>query len=57
MFNILSHQGDANQKKTLRSHLTPSKTQMTADAGKALEQGKHSSITGGKTNLSQLGYS
>jgi hypothetical protein len=49
MFNILSHQGNANQDKF---HLTPVrmakiKTQVTADAGKDVEKEEHSSISGG----------
>jgi hypothetical protein len=49
MFNILSHQGNANQDKF---HLTPVrmakiKTQVTADAGEDVEKEGHSSIAGG----------
>jgi hypothetical protein len=51
MFNILSHQEDANQNnKDSTSHQTAwlrSKTQVTADAGEDLEKEEHSSIAGG----------
>ena len=49
MFNILSHQGNANQT-TLRFHLTPVRmakiTQVIADAGEDVEKEEHSSIPG-----------
>jgi len=51
MFNILTHQGNANQK-TPRFHLTPVrmtkiKIQVTADAEEDVEKEEHSSIVGG----------
>jgi hypothetical protein len=51
MFNILTHQGNANQR-TPRFHLTPVrmakiKNSVTADAGEDMEKEKHSSIVGG----------
>jgi hypothetical protein len=51
MFNILSHQGNANLT-TLRFHLhlsewLRSKTQVTADVGKDVEKEEHSSAAGG----------
>jgi hypothetical protein len=55
MFNILSHQGNANQSP-LTFHLTPVrmakvKPQVTADAGKDVEKQEHSSIAGGNASL------
>jgi hypothetical protein len=64
-FNILSHQGNTNQndleilsytvritmvtnKQTNKQTKTP---QVTAHAGEDVEQGEHSSIAGGSTNL------
>ena len=51
MFNILNHQGNANQNNPeIPSHQSEwlrSKIQVTADAGEDVENGKHSSIVGG----------
>jgi hypothetical protein len=50
MFNILSHQGNANQNNPeIPPHTSQngrSKTQMTADAGEDVEKEEHSSIVG-----------
>jgi hypothetical protein len=51
MFNILNHQGNANQNN-LRFHLTPVrmakiKIQVTSDAGEDVEKEEHSSIVSG----------
>jgi hypothetical protein len=49
MFNILSHQANANQPwdSTLhQSEWLRLKTQMTADTGKDVEEEEHSSIAG-----------
>jgi hypothetical protein len=52
MFNILSHQGNANQSKPeIPPHLTPVrmtkiKTQVTADVGEDMEKEECSSIVG-----------
>ena len=56
MFNIPSHQGNANQT-TLRFYLTPVrmakiKIQVTADAGEDTEKEEHSSIAGGTESWS-----
>jgi hypothetical protein len=57
MFNILNHQGNANQKtktKTKNSHQSEwlrSKIQVTEDAGEDVEKKEHSSIAGGITSL------
>jgi hypothetical protein len=50
MFNILNHQGNANQNNRrfhLRSEWLRSKFQLTADAGKVVEKEEHSSISVG----------
>jgi hypothetical protein len=53
MFNILTHQGNANQKNpeipytSLQSEWLSSKTQVTEDAGEDVEKEEHSSIAGG----------
>jgi hypothetical protein len=46
MFNIPSHQGNANQNNLE----IPPKSQVTADAGRDVEKEKHSSIAGGIAN-------
>jgi hypothetical protein len=47
MFNILSHQVNANQNNTShQSEWLRSITQVTADAGKDVEKEEHSSIVG-----------
>jgi hypothetical protein len=57
MFNMLNHQGNANQIKiTLRFHLTPVrmakiKNSVTAEAGMDVEKEEHSSIVGGMASL------
>jgi hypothetical protein len=59
MFNILSHQGETNQKNSVISSYIPirmtiiNKTQGTTHAGEDedVEQGEDSSIAGGSTNL------
>lgn len=55
MFNIVSHQGNAN-KMTLKFNIIPVKTSTTktpliAHGGIDVEQGGHSSIVGGSANL------
>jgi hypothetical protein len=51
MFNILSHQGNANQNNSdstsHQSECLRSKIQVTADAGEDVEKEEHSSIAGG----------
>jgi hypothetical protein len=56
MFNILTHQGNANQNNPEIPHASQnwyqqkplrSKTQVTADAGEDVEKEEHSSIAGG----------
>jgi hypothetical protein len=52
MFNILGHQGNANQNNpniptSNQSEWLRSKPQVTADAGKDVEKEEHSSIAGG----------
>jgi hypothetical protein len=55
MFNILSHQENANQNDSETilqlSEWLRSKTQLTVHAGDDVEQGEHFSIAGGSTNL------
>jgi hypothetical protein len=51
MFDILNHQGNANQNNpAILPHTSQNglrlKTQMTADAGKDVEKEEHSSIVG-----------
>jgi hypothetical protein len=54
MFNILSHQENANQNNSdsisHQSEWLRSKTQVTADASKDVEKEEHSSIAGGIAN-------
>jgi hypothetical protein len=51
MFNILSHEGNANPNNpdstSHQSEWLRSKTQVTADAGKHVEKEEHPSIAGG----------
>jgi hypothetical protein len=50
MFNILNHQGNANQNNPeIPPHTSQKdkKTQLTADAGVDVEKEEHSSIAGG----------
>jgi hypothetical protein len=57
MFNILNHQGNANQSNleilphTSQSEWLRSKIQVTADAGKDVEKQEYSSIAGGIASL------
>ena len=52
MFKVLSHQGHANQNDfEIPSYICQIKTQMTAHAGKDVEQGEHSFTAGGSANL------
>ena len=56
MFNILNHQGNANQNNPeIQPHTSQewvrSKIQVTADAGKDVEKEEHSSIVGGIASL------
>jgi hypothetical protein len=56
MFNILNHQGNANQNNPeiplhTRSEWLRSRIQVTADAGEDVEKEEHSSIVGGVANL------
>jgi hypothetical protein len=51
MFNILSHQGHANQYILHSSEWLKSNTQMIADAEEDVEQEEISSIAGGSVNL------
>ena len=48
---ILSHQGNANQNYLNQSEWPKSIKQMIAHAGEDVEQGEHSFIAGGSTNL------
>jgi hypothetical protein len=52
MFNILSHQGNANQNNPeIPPHTSlRSKTQMTEDAGEYVEKEEHSFVVGGITS-------
>jgi hypothetical protein len=48
MFNILSHQGNANQNNPeISSHSSQKKIQGTADADEDVKKEEHSSIAGG----------
>ena len=55
MFNILNHQGNANQNNPeIPSHQSEwlrSKIQVTADAGEDVENEEYSSIVGGIASL------
>ena len=56
MFNILYHQGNANQNNPeipphTKSEWLRSKIQVTADAGEDVEKEEHSSIVGGSAGL------
>jgi hypothetical protein len=55
MFNILNHQGNANQNNPgIASHQSEwlrAKIQVTADAGEDVEKEEHSSIADGIANL------
>jgi hypothetical protein len=59
MFNILSHQGNANQNdsdSTLHSsEWLRSKTQRTVHTGEDVEQGEQCSIAGESANLYKFG--
>jgi hypothetical protein len=54
MFNLSSHQGNANQNDSilyLPVRMAKIKTQVTAQAGEYVEKEKHSSIVSGSANL------
>ena len=56
MFNILNHQGNANQNNpeipiSHQSEWLRSKIQVTADAGEDVEKEEHSFIVGGIASL------
>jgi hypothetical protein len=58
MFNILTHQGNANQNNLEipphQSEWLGSKTQVTADVGKYMEKKEHSSNAGGFASKTYL---
>jgi hypothetical protein len=55
MFNILNHQGNANQNNpdstSHQSEWLGSKIQVTADGGEDMKKKEHSSIVGGIASL------
>jgi hypothetical protein len=47
IFNILNHQGNANQNDLTQIRIAKFKTQVKADAGENVEKEVHCSIAGG----------